>query len=123
MLENDIFDEYEKIKNDVIKLFNFSVKYGIYEIVKFLYERKGVEYDILADYGAVIKSTNPGPTDMVAMTGSSNTTCNIQVWDKFTRNRNICISYLMNIKKYSKSRRNRKKFYYKFNPKYLNVIA
>ena len=125
MIENEIIDEFDTITNDTIKLFNFSVKYGIFDIVKFLYEKKNVEYDydILLDYGSIIKSATPGPTDTVAMTGSSNTSVNVQIWDKFSKNRNYCINYLVNMKKYSKSRRCHKKFYYRFNQKYISLLS
>ena len=124
MLENEIFDEFEMVKNNTTLLFNFSVKYGILEIVRFLYERMQIEYDydIITNYNSVLKSNEPSPTDIVAMTGSGNTSCNIQVWDKFTKNRNRCLAYLIDMKKYSKRRCNNKKFYYRFNPKYLSVV-
>jgi hypothetical protein len=119
--ENNLLDEYNFIKNNTQELFYFSIKYGIFEIVKFLYEDVNIEYDnsILHQFSTVINSSDiPNRSNSIPITtGSTNTKLNVQVVDKFTRNRNKCIHYLIYMYRYSKLRRENKKFYYRFNKK------
>ena len=119
--ENDLLKEYTLIKDNMHDLFYFSVRYGIFEIVKFLYEDKNIEYDndILHKFNTVL-NTNDRPTSVNTVpiaTDSTNTKINVQVVDKFSRNRNICIHYLVYMYRFSKCRRDNKKFYYRYNKK------
>lgn len=133
MIDNEIYDQFDNIKNDTIKLFNFGVKYGIIEVVRFLYEKVNIEYDfnVIYEFNSVLdKSINNPQNNLVSgiantqiQTGSSNDKVSIEIWDKFTHNRKVCISYLVNMMKYSKQRSSNKKFYYKFNPKYSSILA
>ena len=130
IIDNEILEEFEKVKNDKQALFSFAVKHGIFEIVKFLYERINIEYNInvILGFNSILESGKIAGTNISSLsipigTGSSNDRVNIQVWDKFTKNRNICITYLINMIKYSKQRSSNKKFYYRFNPKYIHLLA
>ncbi len=119
MRENNIFDEFELCKEDTGKLFIFGIKYGLIDIVKFLYEELYIEYDhdILFGFDVTLNSRDILPTSLeigVEYNSNGNTRLNLTTWDKFTRNRNICINYLIDMKKYSKMRYKNKKFYYKF---------
>ncbi len=123
MEENNILDEFDKIYNDPTKLFHFGVKYGIYEIVEFLYEAKNIEYnyDIILKYRPHLNSSaqilNSGKIPI--STGSNNTKVNLQLWDRFSKYRDICINYLIKMAKYSRVRNEKGKFFYKFNKKNL----
>ncbi|MCJ7636416.1 MAG: hypothetical protein MUO21_02910 [Nitrososphaeraceae archaeon] len=129
MIENELLVEFEKIKNSKNDLFEFGVKYGIIEIVRFLYEQINVEYDhnVILGFDTTLNSstetTNSMVTSQPITTGSSNNKLTIQVLDKFSKNRNICINYLIRMKRYSKQRCSNKKFYYRFNRKYIDLIA
>jgi hypothetical protein len=125
MIKYLIFDEYTKIKTNYSQLFSFGIKYGIIEIVRFLYETVGIEYDydVLNSYDTVLKgTTSNGLTAMVSAGGGGGETTRIQVWDKFSKNRNMCIAHLLNIKKYSSCRSQNKTFYYRFNKKYSHLL-
>ena len=129
IVDNELVDKFERIKNNKQELFNFAVKYGIVEIVKFLYERINIEYnlEVITGFNSTLESGKNGSSvsssNVPITTGSSNDTIHIQVWDKFSKNRNICINYLINMIKYSKQRSSNKKFYYRFNPKYVYLLA
>ncbi len=122
MQDNEIVEEFEKIKDKPIDLFNFSVKYGIIEIVQFMYEKLEIEYDhsLILGFDSVLATTNSHIAAPIK-TDSTNDKCSIQVWDKFSKGRNICIAYLVKMMRYSKHRSINKKFYYKFNKKYQNM--
>lgn len=131
MIDNDIFNEFNKIKENYSDLFYFGIKYGIFEIVKFLYEKVGLEYDysMIQSFNTVIDSKNnpvlfTAPINAVTLTtGSTNTKMNVEVQDKFSNYRNLCINYLIDMKKYSHVRSSNKKFYYKFNKKYVKLLT
>ena len=127
MVENDLLTEFYKIKNKPKKLFNFGIKYGIIEIVKYLYEHLNIEYDhnIILGFDTQLKSNIHQNTLINAqpiLTGSSNDKLRIEVIDKFTKNRKICIKYLIDMKKYSKFRCSKCVFYYKFDVKYNDIL-
>lgn len=120
--QNEIYDECLNLKN-VEQLFEFSVKYGILEFVKFLYEHKNVtyNYNIITRYCHVIESSS-SDANMIKVTASSgNEGMNIQLLDKYGFHRQSCLSYLIGMKKYSKLTTRNKNFYYTFNPKYLQT--
>jgi hypothetical protein len=128
MIENDILNEFEKIIDKPTELFNFAVRYGIIEIVRYLYEQQNIEYDhdLILGFNTTLKSdvsTNQSTINQPVTTGSSNDSLKLQIIDKFSRNRNICIKYLIDMKRYSSHRCNNKRFYYRFNPKYINLFA
>lgn len=126
MIDNDIFIEFNKVKNNYNDLFYFGIKYGILEIVRFLYEKIGVEYDhdFILGFDTVVKSNINMPTNAIPIsTDSTNTKMTIQIQDKFSEGRNKCINYLINMKKYSKNRYENKKFYYQFNKKYAELLS
>ncbi len=120
MKENSIFDEFELCKKNTSQLFFFAIKYGILDIVKFLYEELNIEYDhdILFGFDMTLDSSKMLSTALetgVESGSSGNTKLNLTTWDQFSRNRNICINYLIDMKKRSKMRSKNKRFYYKFN--------
>ena len=124
LVENEIIDEFNNVKGNNDDLFGFAVRYGIFDIVKFLYERANIEYDhgLILGFDTTLKSTPSSDTSNMT-TGSSNDKVNVEVWDKFTRNRNICVNYLIRMKRYSKQRVSNKTFYYRFNSKYIDVLG
>ena len=125
MQDNEIVEEFEKIKDKPIDLFIFSVKYGIIEIVQFMYEKLDIEYDhsLILGFDSVLTTSTNTDSHIAApiVTDSRNDKCSVQVWDKFSKDRNICIAYLVKMMRYSKHRSANKKFYYKFNKKYQNM--
>ena len=119
LIDNDIYEEFQTIYPDVNKLFAFSIKYGIFDLMTFLYEDLNIEYNlnILQDYdGQINKNSNTDP-NKVLIDGSSSGKqgLNLRLEDKFSKNRNICIAYLMESRKWSKMNFEKGNFYYKCN--------
>ncbi|ARF10034.1 hypothetical protein Indivirus_9_11 [Indivirus ILV1] len=119
MEKYEILDEFNNCENIESKLFFFSVKYGIIDIVKFLYEKLNIEYDydILYRFNITLDSNEMISTKLLIPLNSSSVEgkmLNLIQSDKFSKNRNLCISYLIDMKKYSRLSFKNKKFYYKY---------
>lgn len=118
--EHQIYEKCINCKNEE-QLFEFSVHYGIYEFVIFLYEHRNITYNysIITQYTVNISSQADNDNTISLATSSGSNGLNTPLLDKYTSNRLICINYLLNMKKYSKMTSKDKNFYYNFNTKYL----
>lgn len=120
LIDHDICEEFiQNIYPDVNKLFAFSVKYGIYDLMTFLYEDLNIEYNlnILLDYDEQINKNQDIDPNKVLVDGSPSGKqgLNLRLEDKFSKNRNICIAYLVASRKWSKINFEKGNFYYKYN--------
>lgn len=124
LIKYDIIDKFYDVYPNKQKLFEFAVHHGIIDIVKYLYEEENVCYDatILSNYDKKLESNNEGGLSASVSTGSSNTSANIQIIDKFTTKRNMCLNYLMRMRKYSKYTFKNGHFMYHYNRKYKRFI-
>lgn len=116
LIDNGIYDEFQEIYPDKDKLFAFSIKYGIYDIMTFLYEDFNLEYDlkVLSEYDNQLKKDEMDPSKvLVEGGGSKNQGLKLHFDDKFSKNRNICIAYLMESRKWSQMKYKNGGFYYK----------
>jgi hypothetical protein len=114
-------------------LLRFSFKYGILSIIRFIYEQINYPFEIhmLTEYvstsGDSETKTNANATNMVAVgggDGSDTGSLRFAIEDKYSKTRNECISYILNMKKYSSYISQNKKFYYKFNKsKYKHLFV
>jgi hypothetical protein len=119
--ENNLGEEFIKyiVTGDKTGLLRFGIKYGIFDIIEFLYVHKNVSYDInfLTEFNKVIESETDANGAELRAEGIS---CGIHVetMDRFTHNRNSCINWLLEAKKYSRLTTIGKKQIYILNNKY-----
>lgn len=116
-------------------LLRFSFKYGILSITRFIYEHINYPFEIhmLTEYVSTSgettnkASTDANATNMIAVgggDGSDRGSLRFAIEDKYSKTRNECISYILNMKKYSSYISQNKKFYYKFNKaKYKHLFV
>ncbi|QKF93873.1 hypothetical protein QKU48_gp0415 [Fadolivirus algeromassiliense] len=120
---NKLLDEFRGVIINNNNLFEFSVRYGIIEIVKFLYEHIGVTYNLnnITDYNIRIEGREANP-NMASVNSDSggNVGMNIAITDKYTRKRNECMRYLIEMRKKSKMYSKNGQFYYSINKRYVN---
>lgn len=127
--KHQLKEELDKIltsyKNKMLydKLFEFSYKYGIVSIIKFLYEIVNYEYDVNI-FDTYISSDNSDKNrlnnNLVTVGDSNANNCGqlkFSLEDKWSIGRRECILYLMDMKKYSIYHSKNKKFYYRYNKK------
>lgn len=105
------------------KLFDFSFKYGVISIVKFMYEIVNYAYDINI-FNSHTLSNNAEPNadindpGLVAAVGSSggkeSGPFKAVIEDKYTLGRSECMEYLMNMRKYSEYYSKDHKFYFRY---------
>jgi hypothetical protein len=123
MIENGLYEEFYGAVGNTDELFRFAVKYELFEMVEFLYVHKTVPYNIdIFDefYTTIVSEVN---SDKVAVeTTGCHTSLQISKIDKYTKNRNMCINYLLNLRKYSIYKYADNKHVYKFNSKYISSI-
>ena len=116
--ENDLTTEFNNIYPNTTKLFEFAVKYGLCDLVVFLYEHKNVTYNMntITNYcksieGGANNSLDSNNIPLVHSNGSKSG-MTIMVEDKYSIGRNKCIKYLLDMKKRSKMHSMNKNFYY-----------
>ncbi|AYV82147.1 MAG: hypothetical protein Homavirus11_3 [Homavirus sp.] len=125
MLDNNIYDEFFDSYNNYNKLFKFGLRYGIFEIIEYLYVHKGVSYDtsMFNEFYMNLSSCDEVDPNKVAIEGSGiHTGLHISKMDKYTKNRNQCINYLLKLRKYSVYKYVNKKHIYTFNKKYISMV-
>jgi hypothetical protein len=114
----DLMDEFNFSCLDANKLFEFSLKYGIYKLVKYLYQIKKVTYNLnlVTEYNKTIESSNDDSNRVSLISDNgANTGLRISIEDKFSPQRNKCLSYLYEMRKYSKMYSKNKQFFYTYN--------
>lgn len=127
---NNIYDELETILNTHKdgklndKLFEYSLKYGVLPLTKYLYEIENYSYDLKFILSQLpeqtIVSTNNSQemesiTSAPTNTGlSNNEGLKYTIWDKYTSKRTECIQYLLKMKIYSEMQYLNGNFMYKF---------
>nr|QBK91545.1 MAG: uncharacterized protein LCPAC302_01650 [Pithovirus LCPAC302] len=125
LINNDLLENFYNIENND-DLLRFSVEYGLCDIVQFLYEYYLTEYEInlLQSFDSKLKTEDVSPYTLkgTATTGSSNVELKTQRWDRFSNARKQCIRYLVNMRKYSRSRMDKNQFYYRLKSKYMKNI-
>lgn len=132
---NELINNLDKIniKMDFIKelnneqLFNFAIKNAIGDLVEYLYIHCGVEYELteIIDMNtpSFIKSENSSEERIpVDITIGANIGINLDISGR-DKKINIIVKNLINMRKYSKMRSKNKKFWYKFNKKYINKFS
>lgn len=121
IINNKLADEFDSLKTNYDKLFEFAIKYGILEIVKYLYEDKNIIYNmkIITSFDTKITTQDLAPDSVPISNGNGNSGLNMQLWDKFSIKRNECIKYLFDMRKKSVLINNNGQFFYKLNTKYL----
>jgi hypothetical protein len=89
----------------------------VFPIVAYLYLYANIKYNysLLTNFNSNLSSESVGVTSTVATTSSTNTTCRIQIVDKYFNYKVICYNCLQYLKKYSKMTSSNKNFYYKLN--------
>lgn len=111
-------------------LLRFSFKYGILSITRFIYEHLNhtFEMHMLTEYvGTASDSQNKDisyiqPMVAVGGDGSDTSSLKFSIEDKYSKCRNECITYILNMKKFSTYISSNKKFYYRFNKsRYGNI--
>lgn len=119
---NLTIDIFNKFNNN--QLFDIAIKNGIIDLAEYLYIHCDIEYELseLLNISTVtfIKETklNEESIPQYTSTGGNNgIKLDISGCDKRI---NIIISKLIKLRKYSTMRSNNKKFYYKFNKKYID---
>jgi hypothetical protein len=90
----------------LLELFDLCIKYGQLEIIQYLYEEYGLEYPfkIVEKFINFIPGQDAGGGVTVSSSGGFREGLKFDIQDKFSYERNKCIAYLVNSRKYSKSR-------------------
>lgn len=125
IVEHNLTNEFFNISGNPHLLLKFGVRYGILEIVKFLYIHKNLSYDLntLLDYNPNFRSADDsGGMATSIETGSGNQGLKLQVWDKYYEGRQACIKFLVDLKKYSMYTPRGKQHIYTFNRKYKSHV-
>ena len=97
--DNNLNDEFNKATGDMDKLFEFSIDYGIIDLVQFLFEFKELtfNFDIVTKYYKTIGERNSQDNlinvPIINQNGGRNG-LNIKIEDRFSSMRNQCINYL-----------------------------
>lgn len=119
LIKNNLVTDFYNTNYDLYKLFDFSLEYGIIELVQFLYENKGITYNfnIISKYYKKIEDNTSTDINSIPII---NQQCgkdglNIKFEDKFSINRDQCLNYLLNIRKKSIMNIKNGNFYYKYN--------
>ena len=122
IVENNLVEEFNKAYMDKDKLFEFAVKYGMLDIVTFLYEyiRVSYNFNIVTGHNNKIaeKELDPNAVPINALTDGS---CglNISFQDRYSKRRNECLRYLINIRSKSKMSFSNGNFFYRLSDKYV----
>ena len=137
--KNNLDDEIQQILalNGISlceNLMKFSMRYGILSILRFMYEYINYQFnmDYMNDFVGIDKSSkeqnNMSATSMVAtvdgdaVSSIDGGSLRYSLHDKYSKQRNECISYIVEMRKYSSMVSQNKKFYYKFNKKKYGSI-
>lgn len=98
-------------------LFVNAFNLGIFPIVAYLYENANIRYNysLLTNFNSNLSSGVTSDNIAVVETGSTNTSCRLQIIDKYYNFKVICYNYLQSLKKYSTMTSSNKNFYYKLN--------
>jgi hypothetical protein len=125
LYQNDLIDQFLSIIDDLNLLFDFSLHYGILSLLQFLYQYKNVSYNykILEKYvKSINQNINFDDPNLIPIISSpnENSRVNYQILDKFSIKRNLCIEYLIYMKKFSKMNYINNNYIYKYNKKYDN---
>ena len=122
--DNNILDEFSGALQDLETLLYLSIKYGLYDIVVFLYVQKNIpyNYDLLVNMITNIPEQERDLEKVAASSGGDKRGINFSIDDKFTTRRNQCIKFLICVKKYSNLQYVRGKFMYRFNKKYTDKV-
>ena len=99
------------------ELFNKAFEFGVFPIVAYLYQNQNIKYNyaLLTNFNSNMSSQTCGDNMGAVSTGSSNTSCRIQQYNKYYNFKAICYNYLQYLKKYSIMTSSNKNFYYKLN--------
>ena len=133
-LESEL-DQILKNNNKIYEsLLKFSFEYGILSITRFIYEQINYPFEIhiITEYVSTSNQNQNKNTEnannMVSVSGNNNDSdsgsLRFAIEDKYSKTRNECISYILNMKKYSSYVSKNKKFYYRFNKeKYKHLFV
>lgn len=122
LINNELLPHYIKIKDNPDELLRFGVHYGIIELVAFCYCHLKCPVDIseiVSGYNITIYSSLNIENKVALETESANSKMSAVTIDKYTENRQKCISYLIDMKKFSKCKFINKKAIYTINPIYV----
>lgn len=135
LAENEILDKFTDIiskKNaSPDELYVFAIKYGIFEIVYLLYVYKMIPFNfsIINQFYFGKSSDDEQIQDMlstcVPVSGCDGDIfggLNGKIEDKYSTNRNICINFMIEMKKYSSMKTKNCAFIYSIQPKHIYVI-
>lgn len=108
-------------------LFILGIKNGLVDLVEYLYVFDGYEYELgeLIEFTNVNISTNQYSNtlmNVIVYDQGANSGLKLQYLDKSNQQMQKSINKLIDLKKFSKYRSKKKKYYYKFNSKYINKI-
>lgn len=122
--EDGLVEEFEKVKKDPRLLLTFGIKYGFYSIVEYWYVYKGIAYDLntITNYIQCITSDTNDNFVQAESSGGVRTGITLMKMDKYMEARNLCINFLLSLKKYSTCTSKNRNHVYRFNPKYHKVL-
>lgn len=99
---NDILDDFINVTS-LDEMMELSIKYGIYQLMKYLYEEKKIKIKTSYFYKSINDKQFNGNLEF-----------NICVLDRYTEGRKDCLNYFNKIKKSSKYKYENKDFVYRF---------
>lgn len=131
---DDEIQEILKLNGDILceNLMKFSIRYGILSILRFMYEHLNFNFNIslINEYAGINDSQKSNNmvdmSNAITSDGSVATESDgiqIAMSDKYSYKRNECITYMLQMKKYSTLTPKNKRFYYTFNKKKYGHIS
>jgi hypothetical protein len=123
--ENNLDSEFGSSVGNLSNLLNFSVRYGLFYVVKFLYVFKNVSYDAnaVASHTPILYSgDNSGNLSASISTGSSTEGLKLQIWDKYVEGRLAALHFLGEMRRYSNATRRGREYIYRLNPRYKDHV-
>lgn len=117
--------ELSLINNDTDTIFKIAIKYGLFDVIWFLYIDMNISYNlyILSDTVSSLNTDESALPPVVCETNSTNnTTLKLHFDDKYSNMRKYCIYILDYLNRYSKLEYSNKQFRYRFNNKYYDTV-
>ena len=118
--ENQLEGKFTSVINNVDHLFEFALEYGILDILRYLYEDKGVSYNInlITKTIKMNQEYDLDPTKVpIVNEEDGNMGLRIELTEKFAYEKQKCLEYLIVMKKKSRLVIINGNFYYKYHKK------
>lgn len=113
---------------DVNNLFQVAIKFGLIDLIEYLYVWHNVEYEfinLISNIHINLEnySKNFNITETIIYDNGANDGLKLNYLSKSDQLMQKSINKLVELRKYSKMKSSNKKFYYKFNPKHINKFT